>query len=74
MTLLKNLMLSYARVAQQGSPTMLTAITGVYHPYAKGRGGAVRPFKKYFEELQIGDQLIFEKRKTTTPDIDRLAG
>ncbi|MEO6814974.1 MAG: phenylacetic acid degradation bifunctional protein PaaZ [Ginsengibacter sp.] len=61
------------RVAVQGSPTMLTAITNVYHQNAKGKKTDVNPFKKYFEELEIGDQLITEKRKITSEDIDKFA-
>ncbi len=61
------------RVAVQGSPTMLTAITNIYQPYAKGISSMVHPFKKYFEELVIGDQLITEKRLITADDIDRFA-
>jgi len=61
------------RVAVQGSPSMLTAITSVYQPGAKGKTDTVHPFKKYFEELQIGDQLITEKRKITSEDIDKFA-
>ena len=33
----------------------------------------VHLFKKYFEELNIGDQLITEKRIITSEDIDRFA-
>jgi oxepin-CoA hydrolase/3-oxo-5,6-dehydrosuberyl-CoA semialdehyde dehydrogenase len=61
------------RVAVQGSPTMLTAITNVYQPNAKATESVVHPFKKYFEELEIGDQLITEKRKITSEDIDRFS-
>jgi oxepin-CoA hydrolase/3-oxo-5,6-dehydrosuberyl-CoA semialdehyde dehydrogenase len=61
------------RTAVQGSPTTLTAITGVYQQYAKGNTGGIHPFKKYFEELQIGDQLITEKRLITSEDIDQFA-
>ncbi|MEP6594302.1 MAG: phenylacetic acid degradation bifunctional protein PaaZ [Ginsengibacter sp.] len=61
------------RVAIQGSPTMLTAITNVYQPYAKGNLTDTHPFKKYFEELTIGDQLITKKRKITSEDIDKFA-
>ncbi len=61
------------RVAIQGSPTMLTAITNIYQPNAKGISSTVHPFKKYFEELVIGDQLITEKRLITADDIDRFA-
>ncbi|HEX7457991.1 MAG TPA: phenylacetic acid degradation bifunctional protein PaaZ [Ginsengibacter sp.] len=61
------------RVAVQGSPTMLTAITNVYQPNAKGNRYTIHPFKKYFEELKIGDQLITDKRKITSEDIDKFA-
>ncbi|MBN9350670.1 MAG: phenylacetic acid degradation bifunctional protein PaaZ [Chitinophagaceae bacterium] len=61
------------RVALQGSPTMLTEVTHVYAPGAKGKKCDVHPFKKYFEELNIGDQLISEKRKITSEDIDHFA-
>lgn len=61
------------RTALQGSPTMITAITNVYQQYAKGNTDGIHPFKKYFEELQVGDQLITEKRTVTSEDIDRFA-
>jgi oxepin-CoA hydrolase/3-oxo-5,6-dehydrosuberyl-CoA semialdehyde dehydrogenase len=61
------------RTAIQGSPTMLTAITNVFQPHAKGHIDNVHPFKKYFEELKIGDQIITEKRLVTSEDIDKFA-
>jgi len=61
------------RTAIQGSPTMITAITNVYQPYAKGNIDTIHPFKKYFEELKIGDQIITEKRLITSEDIDKFA-
>lgn len=61
------------RVALQGSPDMLTAITHLYAPGARGRKTLVHPFKKYFEELQIGDQLLSEERKITSEDINKFA-
>src|SRR5690606_15994999 len=61
------------RTAIQGSPSMLTTITNVYQPHAKGNITGVHPFKKYFEELQIGDQLITDKRQITSEDIDQFA-
>ncbi|HYJ62192.1 MAG TPA: MaoC/PaaZ C-terminal domain-containing protein, partial [Parafilimonas sp.] len=33
----------------------------------------VHPFKKYFEELNIGDQIITPKRTITSEDINRFA-
>jgi oxepin-CoA hydrolase / 3-oxo-5,6-dehydrosuberyl-CoA semialdehyde dehydrogenase len=61
------------RTALQGSPTTITAITNVYQQNAKGKDPGKHPFKKYFEELQIGDQIITEKRIITSEDIDRFA-
>lgn len=61
------------RVAVQGSPTTLTAITNIYQPYAKGNLGSVHPFKKYFDELEVGDQVITGKRTITSKDIDDFA-
>jgi oxepin-CoA hydrolase / 3-oxo-5,6-dehydrosuberyl-CoA semialdehyde dehydrogenase len=61
------------RTAIQGSPTMLTEVTSIYQPHAKGKDPGRHPFKKYFEELQIGDQLITEKRTITSEDIDKFA-
>ncbi len=61
------------RVAVQGSPTMLTAVTNVYQQYAKGNQDGIHPFRKYFEELNIGDQLITAKRLITEEDINKFA-
>ena len=61
------------RTAIQGSPTTITAITNVYQPNAKGKDPGKHPFKKYFEELQIGDQIITEKRIISSEDIDSFA-
>ena len=61
------------RVAIQGSPTAITAITQSYQPNAKGHTDTIHPFRKYFEELEVGDQLITEKRKITSEDIDAFA-
>lgn len=61
------------RTAIQGSPDMITAITGVYQPFAKGNTNTIHPFRKHFEDLVIGDQLITEKRLITSEDIDKFA-
>lgn len=61
------------RTALQGSPTTITAITNVYQPNAQGKDPGKHPFKKYFEELVIGDQIVTEKRTITSDDIDKFA-
>ena len=57
------------RVAVQGSPTTITAITNVYQPNAKQTEDEKHPFRKHFEELNIGDTLITAKRTITEADI-----
>ena len=62
------------RAAVQGSPTMLTAITGEYV-----RGGAVReselhPFRRHFEDLQVGDSLLTHRRTVSEADIVNFGG
>ncbi len=61
------------RTAIQGSPTTLTAITNVYQQGAKGNITDIHPFKKYYEELNVGDQLLTASREITSEDIDRFA-
>jgi oxepin-CoA hydrolase/3-oxo-5,6-dehydrosuberyl-CoA semialdehyde dehydrogenase len=61
------------RVAVQGSPDMITAVSNVYQPGATGKTTGKHPFKKYFEELGIGDQIVTEKRLITSEDIGRFA-
>ncbi len=61
------------RTAIQGSPTMISAITHVHQQDAKGNIDGVHPFRKTFDELKVGDQLITDKRLITAEDIDRFA-
>ncbi len=61
------------RVAIQGSPTSITEISNVYQQNAKGKDPGKHPFTKYFEELEIGDQIVTEKRLITSEDIDKFA-
>jgi oxepin-CoA hydrolase/3-oxo-5,6-dehydrosuberyl-CoA semialdehyde dehydrogenase len=61
------------RVAIQGSPTTITGITNVYQQNARGNTETIHPFKKYFEELNIGDQVMTEKRIISSEDIDKFA-
>jgi oxepin-CoA hydrolase/3-oxo-5,6-dehydrosuberyl-CoA semialdehyde dehydrogenase len=61
------------RVAIQGSPTTITAISNVYQQHGKGKDPGKHPFRKYFEELEIGDQIVTAKRVITSEDIDKFA-
>lgn len=57
------------RVALQGSPTTLTAVTREYHPGARPVTDVVHPFRKFFEELVIGETLLTHRRTVTEADI-----
>jgi oxepin-CoA hydrolase/3-oxo-5,6-dehydrosuberyl-CoA semialdehyde dehydrogenase len=61
------------RVAVQSSPTMMTEITGVYQQHGQTTEDEKHPFRKYFEELKIGDALLTHKRTVTEADIVNFA-
>ncbi|HEX6017540.1 MAG TPA: phenylacetic acid degradation bifunctional protein PaaZ [Burkholderiaceae bacterium] len=62
------------RTALQGSPTMLTAVTGEYLRGAKLRESDVHPFRRHFEELQVGDTLLTHRRTVGEADIVAFGG
>ena len=57
------------RTALQGSPTSIMAITNQYVRGADRIEDAVHPFRKYFDELNIGDSLTTHRRTVTEADI-----
>lgn len=57
------------RTALQGSPSTLMAITGEYHPGARVYSDDRHPFRKYFEDLKIGETLVTHRRTVTEADI-----
>jgi oxepin-CoA hydrolase / 3-oxo-5,6-dehydrosuberyl-CoA semialdehyde dehydrogenase len=61
------------RTALQGSPTTLSKITNTYLPKAEQKEDVIHPFRKYFEELEIGETLISHKRTVTETDIVNFA-
>ena len=61
------------RVAVQGSPSMITTLTHSWQPKARQSIEDKHPFRKYFEELQIGDTVITHKRTVTEADIVNFA-
>lgn len=61
------------RTAVQGSPTMLTALTGVWHAGAAASSEGVHPFRKSLAELRIGDQVVSPAREVTLDDIETFA-
>jgi oxepin-CoA hydrolase/3-oxo-5,6-dehydrosuberyl-CoA semialdehyde dehydrogenase len=62
------------RAAVQGSPTMLSAVTGEYMRGAAVRESEVHPFRRYFEDLQIGDSLLTHRRTVGEADIVAFGG
>ena len=61
------------RTALQGSPDMLGAVTGTYLQGGTRNTDTIHPFKKNFDELEIGDTVVTEKRKVTLEDIEAFA-
>lgn len=61
------------RTALQGSPEMLTAVTGEYVAGAPTNTDKGHPFKLGFNELEVGDSITTEKRVITDEDIKHFA-
>ena len=61
------------RTAVQGSPAMLTALTGVWHTGAPAVGGDRHPFRKPLAELRVGDRIDSAPRTVTLDDIETFA-
>lgn len=57
------------RVGLQGSPTTLMNIVNQYIKGAETKESDVHPFKKYFEDLEIGEALTTHRRTVTEADI-----
>jgi oxepin-CoA hydrolase/3-oxo-5,6-dehydrosuberyl-CoA semialdehyde dehydrogenase len=62
------------RTALQGSPQTLTAVTREWSRGAEERRDRVHPFRKYFEELEIGETLVTHRRTVTESDVVNFAG
>lgn len=62
------------RTAVQGSPTMLAAITGEHVRGAAVRESEVHPFRRYFEDLRVGDSLLTHRRTVSEADIVAFGG
>ncbi len=57
------------RAAIQGSPTMLSAVTGEYVRGATTYETDVHPFRRHFETLRIGESLLTHRRTVTEADV-----
>jgi oxepin-CoA hydrolase/3-oxo-5,6-dehydrosuberyl-CoA semialdehyde dehydrogenase len=61
------------RVAIQGSPSAISAITQSYQQGGAATESETHPFRKHFEELQVGDTLHTHRRTVTEADIVNFA-
>jgi len=61
------------RTAIQGSPEMLTAITGIWHAGAVSNHEGRHPFRKSLDELRLGDSVVSGSREVTLADIEQFA-
>lgn len=57
------------RTAIQGSPSTLMAITKEYISGANTSSTDRHPFRKYFDELKVGETLVTHRRMVTEADI-----
>ncbi len=57
------------RTAIQGSPTMVAAVTREYVRGASVIENDVHPFRRHFDDLQIGESLLTHRRTVTEADI-----
>lgn len=57
------------RTAVQGSPSMLAAVTREHVRGARVIETEVHPFRRWFDELQIGESLLTHRRTVTEADI-----
>jgi oxepin-CoA hydrolase/3-oxo-5,6-dehydrosuberyl-CoA semialdehyde dehydrogenase len=61
------------RTAVQGSPDILKAVTGEWVPGATTPQGPAHPFRRSFDEVQIGETLHTGEREVTMEDIEHFA-
>ncbi len=61
------------RTALQGSPTTLGKIYNEFTVGGKTQSDGVHPFKKYLEDLNIGDSILTKTRTITLEDIEKFA-
>ena len=61
------------RTAIQGTPTSLTQVTQIYQPGGAQKESIIHPFRKHFEELEIGETLTTAKHTVTITDIINFA-
>jgi oxepin-CoA hydrolase/3-oxo-5,6-dehydrosuberyl-CoA semialdehyde dehydrogenase len=61
------------RTAVQGHPSMLTKVTNKFVPGADRPESGIHPFRKRFEQLEVGDTYTTARRTVTEADIVNFA-
>ena len=61
------------RTAIQGSPSTITAITGIYQQNANYTEAKEHPFKYHWEDIEVGMSMKTHKRTLTDNDIQNFA-
>jgi oxepin-CoA hydrolase/3-oxo-5,6-dehydrosuberyl-CoA semialdehyde dehydrogenase len=62
------------RTAVQGSPSTITKVSNEWIKGASESVDRIHPFRKYFDEIEVGDTLITHRRTITETDIVNFAG
>jgi oxepin-CoA hydrolase/3-oxo-5,6-dehydrosuberyl-CoA semialdehyde dehydrogenase len=62
------------RTAVQGHPTTLTRISNEWIKGSAQPSDRIHPFRKFYDELEIGETLITHRRTVTEADIVNFAG
>jgi oxepin-CoA hydrolase/3-oxo-5,6-dehydrosuberyl-CoA semialdehyde dehydrogenase len=62
------------RTALQGSPQTITAVCREWTKGANQPSDRIHPFRKFFEELTIGETLVTHRRTVTETDLVNFAG
>lgn len=61
------------RTAVQGSPRMLSAIGETWLPGSPVAEADIHPFRRYFEELELGESILTDAREISMEDIEHFA-
>ena len=62
------------RTALQGSPATVAAVTREWTKGAAEHRDRVHPFRKHFEELEVGETWVTHRRTVTEADVTNFAG
>jgi oxepin-CoA hydrolase / 3-oxo-5,6-dehydrosuberyl-CoA semialdehyde dehydrogenase len=61
------------RTALQGTPSAIAMLSDQWVKGAEQKGDRIHPFRKYFEELEVGETLLTHRRTITEADVVNFA-